>query len=114
MCHAVMYKQLSAWLLHGLLLDCYDEFFIMVKTATTNTGQILSPDEKVVETEDGKNEEKQLKVCVDLHIQEKILSEKYRNIGRVFFYQVFSLGLFFSEKIGFNCKGSEVSAPKSR
>ena len=62
-CHAVMYKQLSAWLLHGLLLDCYNEFFIMVKT-TTHTGQISSPDEKTVETEDVKAEEKQLKVCV--------------------------------------------------
>ena len=90
-----MYKQLSAWLLHGLLLDCYDEFFIMVKTATTNTGQILSPDEKVIETEDGKNEEKQLKVCVDFGCGEKILSEKYRNIDRVFFYHGFPLGLFF-------------------
>ncbi|XP_078678204.1 gamma-tubulin complex component 4-like [Branchiostoma floridae x Branchiostoma belcheri] len=27
-CHGVLYKQLSAWLLHGLLLDGYNEFFI--------------------------------------------------------------------------------------
>ncbi|XP_035667416.1 gamma-tubulin complex component 4-like isoform X2 [Branchiostoma floridae] len=27
-CHGVLYKQLSAWLLHGLLLDRYSEFFI--------------------------------------------------------------------------------------
>ncbi|CAH1254941.1 TUBGCP4 [Branchiostoma lanceolatum] len=27
-CHGVLYKQLSAWLIHGLLLDRYNEFFI--------------------------------------------------------------------------------------
>ncbi|XP_066274429.1 gamma-tubulin complex component 4-like [Branchiostoma lanceolatum] len=27
-CHGVLYKQLSAWLIHGLLLDIYNEFFI--------------------------------------------------------------------------------------
>ena len=31
MCHGVLYKQLSAWMLHGLLLDVRGEFFIEVQ-----------------------------------------------------------------------------------
>ncbi|XP_065672561.1 gamma-tubulin complex component 4 isoform X3 [Hydra vulgaris] len=30
-CHGVLYKQLSAWMLHGLLVDNYHEFFIVDK-----------------------------------------------------------------------------------
>ena len=28
MCHCVMYRQVSTWLLHGILLDRHSEFFI--------------------------------------------------------------------------------------
>ena len=28
-CHGVLYKQLSAWMLHGMLVDDREEFFIV-------------------------------------------------------------------------------------
>lgn len=28
MCHGVMYKQLAAWMLHGLLLDQSEDFYV--------------------------------------------------------------------------------------
>ncbi len=34
MCHSVLYQQLSVWLLHGMLNDRYQEFF--VQRATTS------------------------------------------------------------------------------
>ena len=37
MCHSVLYKQLSAWMLHGLLLDEQGEFFIEAVNEGTGT-----------------------------------------------------------------------------
>ncbi|XP_041457139.1 gamma-tubulin complex component 4-like [Lytechinus variegatus] len=39
-CHCVMYRQVTAWLLHGMLLDRHAEFFIH---QTTDPGQLLTP-----------------------------------------------------------------------
>lgn len=39
-CHCVMYRQVTAWLLHGMLLDRHAEFFIH---QTTEPGQLLTP-----------------------------------------------------------------------
>ncbi|CAJ0947622.1 unnamed protein product [Ranitomeya imitator] len=35
--HGVMYKQLSAWMLHGLLLDQYEEFFVRQGPSSGNS-----------------------------------------------------------------------------
>ena len=58
-CHAVMFKQLSAWLLHGLLLDYYDEFFVMM--VKSNAGTLASSEQSGAE--ENRSEEKQIQVC---------------------------------------------------
>ncbi|KAM3925552.1 gamma-tubulin complex component 4 [Leptodactylus fuscus] len=39
-CHGVMYKQLSAWMLHGLLLDQYEEFFVRQGPSSGNASAL--------------------------------------------------------------------------
>lgn len=38
-CHHVFYHQLGAWMLHGMLLDKHDEFFIQRLSPESNAGQ---------------------------------------------------------------------------
>ena len=37
-CHGVLFKQISAWMLHGMLLDKYGEFFIQ-RTEKSKPGE---------------------------------------------------------------------------
>ena len=45
-CHGVMYKQLSAWLLHGMLIDNHKEFFIHELTNGSNNAGVTSPSDQ--------------------------------------------------------------------
>ena len=58
-----MYKQLSAWLLRGLLLDYYNEFFIMIEPTST---AVATTSAEQSDSEESKSEEKVLHVSIAL------------------------------------------------
>ncbi|XP_077329225.1 gamma-tubulin complex component 4-like isoform X1 [Lithobates pipiens] len=68
-CHGVMYKQLSAWMLHGLLLDQYEEFFVRQGSASGNAS--TQPDEEDDDLGIGGLTGKQLRELQDLRLIEE-------------------------------------------
>ena len=45
LCHGVLYKQLASWMLHGMLLDTYGEFFVQRRQVKTSQPTTTSPEE---------------------------------------------------------------------
>uniref|UniRef100_A0A8C5Q1H9 Gamma-tubulin complex component n=1 Tax=Leptobrachium leishanense TaxID=445787 RepID=A0A8C5Q1H9_9ANUR len=68
-CHGVMYKQLSAWMLHGLLLDQYEEFFVRQGSASGSAA--VQPDEEEDDLGIGGLTGKQLRGLQDLRLIEE-------------------------------------------